>query len=58
MVVLAVCRGHDRGGGQDGNWQNESQASDQALDGGNHERMLRGGVKGQQRLIAGANFMP
>jgi len=50
MFRLRLARGHDRGRNQGGNRQDESQAGDQALDGGNHERMLRGGVRGQQRV--------
>ena len=45
---MVMGRGHDRRRNQSGDRQNKSQRGDEALKRGNHERVLRGKVEGQQ----------
>ncbi len=42
---LGLARGHDWRRNQGGDWQDKGQRGDQALEGGNHERLLRVGVR-------------
>ena len=45
---MVLSRGHDWRGNQSGDRQNKSQRGDEALERGNHERVLRGKGEGQK----------
>ena len=49
MLCLVVARGHDRRRNQGSRWQDKCQRGDQALERGNHERVLR--VRCEGRIV-------
>jgi hypothetical protein len=53
---LGLARGHDRRRNQGSYWQNKDQRGDQALERGNHERVLRVCCEGGGRVNSRGEF--